>query len=68
MGDWIRQAGLDDVDPRLIEEALRRSCEAPVNRGVDPMTVLSRILAEARRGTRCMYGLVSAAKKIPVAA
>jgi len=64
MGELIVQAGLKDVDPRLIEEALRRGCEAPMNRHVDPMTVLKRILAEARRGTRDMYGLVSAAKKL----
>ncbi len=64
----MKQAGLDDVDPRLMEEAWRRGCDAPMNRGVDPMTVLARILAEARRGTRDMYGLVSAAKKLAEAA
>lgn len=64
MGELIAQAGLRDVDPRLIEEALRRGCAAPINRDVDPMTVLKRILSEARRGTRDMYGLVSAAKKL----
>jgi len=67
MGELIAQAGLDDVDPRLIEEALRRGCEAQVNRGVDPMTILKRILAEARRGTRDMYGLVSAANRLAAA-
>ncbi len=54
---------LGDIDPRLLEEAFRRARVAPLNEGLDSNTLLSAILAEARRGTRDMFGLVSAAAK-----
>jgi hypothetical protein len=68
VSELIERAGLEGFDPRMLEEALRRACEAPVNRGVDPATVLRRILAEARRGSRDMYSLVAAAKSVAEAA
>jgi hypothetical protein len=68
MSELIERAGLEGFDPRLIEEALRRGCAAPVNHDVDPATILQRIVAEARRGTRHMYGLVAAAKTLAEAA
>jgi hypothetical protein len=63
MSELMKEAGLSDIDPRLLEEAFRRACAAPFNRGVDPAAVLSAIFAEARIGTRHIYGLVSAAAK-----
>jgi len=68
MSEWMESAGLEGFDPKLIEEALRRGCEAPVNRDVDLVVILQRILREAKRGTRDMFGLVSAAKKLSDAA
>ena len=58
-----RRNPLGDIDPRLLEEAFRRARLAPLNERLDSNTLLSAIIAEARRGTRDMYGLVSAAAK-----
>jgi hypothetical protein len=58
-----RNNPLGDIDPRLLEEAFRRARKAPLNDRLDSNALLAAILAEARRGTRDMYGLVSAASK-----
>jgi hypothetical protein len=47
----------------MLEEAFRRARQNPFNAHLDSDTLLSAIIAEARRGTRDMYGLVSAAAK-----
>jgi hypothetical protein len=52
----------DDIDPRLIIEAFRRARETAANDAMDSDEILSSILAEARRGTRDMFGLVRAAQ------
>jgi hypothetical protein len=59
---------LGDIDPRLLEEAFRRARTTPVNGHVDSNALLSAIIAEARRGTRDMFGLVSAATKVATGA
>jgi hypothetical protein len=59
-----RHNALSDIDPRLLEEAFHRARCAEINRTVDSSSLLSAILAEARRGTRHMHGLVSAAGQI----
>jgi hypothetical protein len=53
-----------DIDPRLLEEALRRARKIPLNERLDSDALLSAIIAEAQRGTRDMYGLVAAATKV----
>jgi hypothetical protein len=62
MSEVLDRADIEAIDPRLLEEALRRGCAAPENLGIDVKTIWQRILAAARRGTRDMYGLVAAAK------
>jgi len=59
MGELIAAAGLSDVDPRLLEEAFRRASR----QGAEPdsQKVLAAIIAEAKRGTRDLHGLVRAA-------
>ena len=52
---------LADIDPRLLSEAFRRARERAINADVDSDSLLSAILAEARRGTRDLYGLCKAA-------
>jgi hypothetical protein len=52
---------LADLDPRLLTEAFRRARENKANSGVDSDTLLSAIIAEARKGVRDLYGLVKAA-------
>ena len=63
MSELMKAAGLADVDPRLLEEAFRRAQAALRGRNVDPQALLAAIFAEARAGTRHMYGLVSAAQR-----
>jgi hypothetical protein len=53
-----------EIDSRLLEEAFRRAREAPLNRRADSITLRKAIIEEARRGTRHMHGLVSAASKV----
>ena len=53
---------LADIDPRLLSEAFRRAREKAAVAEVDSDSLLSAIFAEARRGTRDMYGLVKAAE------
>jgi hypothetical protein len=53
---------LDDIDPRLVSEAFRRARETSANAAIASDQILSAILAEARRGTRDMFGLVRAAQ------
>ena len=53
---------LADIDPRLLSEAFRRAREKAAIAEVDSDSLLSAIFAEARRGTRDMYGLVKAAE------
>lgn len=53
---------LSDIDPRLLTEAFRRARERRANAGIDADSLLSAILAEARRGTRDLYGLTRAAE------
>lgn len=68
MSELMKAAGMADVDPRLLEEAFRRACKAPLNAGADHQSMLAAILAEARRGTRHMHGLVGAAARVTRAA
>ncbi len=68
MSDLMMEAGLGDLDPRLLEEAFRRACAAPSNRDSDPRSILSAILDEARRGTQHLHGLVGAANRTTIAA
>jgi hypothetical protein len=51
---------LDDIDPRLVSEAFRRARETTANAAIASDQILSAILAEARRGTRDIFGLVRA--------
>ena len=53
---------LADIDPRLLTEAFRRARAREINIGLDPDALLSAIIAEARRGTRDLYGLTRAAE------
>jgi hypothetical protein len=63
MSALMREAGLGDIDPNLLDEAFRRACRAKLNDGIDPQSLLAAILEEARRGTRHMHGLVGAAAR-----
>jgi len=63
MSELMKEAGIHDMDPRLLEEAFRRALAAPLNSDCDPHSVLSAILEEARAGTRHMHGLVGAAMR-----
>ena len=56
---------LADIDPRLLSEAFRRAREKAAVTEMDSDSLLSAILAEARRGTRDMFGLVKAAQSAP---
>ena len=53
---------LADIDPRLLTEAFRRAREKQTNAAIDADGLLSAIIAEARRGTRDLYGLIRAAE------
>jgi hypothetical protein len=53
---------LSDMDPRLLTEAFRRARARQSNAGLDADGLLSAIIAEARRGTRDLYGLSRAAE------
>jgi hypothetical protein len=53
---------LADIDPRMLSEAFRRAREKAAVTDIDSDSLLSAIIAEARRGTRDMYGLVKAAE------
>jgi hypothetical protein len=64
MGDVSGETGLGDIDPRLLDEALRRASRTPAGRTADPRALLQAILEEARRGTRDMHGLVAAAERM----
>ena len=61
MSELMRNTALSHIDPRLLEEAFNRARKAPLNTSIDSNALLSAIFAEARRGTRDMYGLVAAA-------
>lgn len=63
MSEMMKNAGLKDIDPRLLEEAFKRARNQPLNKDRDSDSLLSAIFAEARRGTRDMHGLVAAASK-----
>ncbi len=52
---------LDEIDPRLLQEAFRRARNAPLNRDICSQQLWTSIVAEARRGVRHIYGLVAAA-------
>lgn len=56
---------LHGIDVRLLEEAYRRARSAPLNEAIDSTMLLSAIFEEARRGSRDMFSLVSAAGRIP---
>jgi len=58
----ISSRPLGDIDPRLISEAFRRARATAANTAIASEQILSAILAEARRGTRDMFGLVRAAQ------
>ena len=60
MSEAMKAAGLGEIDPNLLEEAFRRAMRSPSSSDVDPAAVLAAIFAEARAGTRHMYGLVAA--------
>ena len=64
MADMMKDAGLKDIDPRVLEAAFKRARELPLNRHLDSNAILSAIFAEARRGTRDMHGLTAAVAKI----
>ena len=66
MSELLQNVGLSDIDPRLVEEAFRRACRARENH--EPAIVLARIIAEAKRGTRDLHGLVGAAARSSLAA
>ena len=53
---------LADIDPRLLTEAFRRARRRPANAAIDADSLLSAIIAEARRGTRDLFGLSRAAE------
>ncbi len=53
-----RLNALADIDPRLLTEAFRRARERTANTALDSDSLLSAIIAEAKRGTRDLYGLV----------
>jgi hypothetical protein len=53
---------LADIDPRLMSEAFRRARERRSRDEIDSDTLLSAIIAEARRGARDLYSLVRAAE------
>jgi hypothetical protein len=53
---------LADVDPRLLTEAFRRARARRSNEALDADSLLSAIIAEAKRGTRDLFGLVRAAE------
>jgi len=50
--------GFTDSDLVLISEAIRRACLRHCNAGLDQALIAEAVVAEARRGTRTMYGLV----------
>src|SRR5436305_1724828 len=52
---------LADIDPRLLSEAFRRARAQATVEEKDSDSLLSAIIAEARKGTRDLYGLVKAA-------
>jgi len=54
---------LADIDPRLLSEAFRRARERATNALIDSDSLLSSIIAEARRGTRDLHGLIKAAEQ-----
>ena len=58
----IKTHPLADIDPRMLSEAFRRARERQSTAQVDSDALLSAIIAEARRGTRDLYGLVRAAE------
>ena len=53
---------LADIDPRLMSEAFRRARERRTAAEIDSDTLLSAIIAEAKRGARDLYSLVKAAE------
>ncbi len=53
---------LADIDPRLLTEAFRRARDKHSHVAIDADGLLSAIIAEARRGTRDLYGLTRAAE------
>jgi hypothetical protein len=55
---------LADIDPRLLTEAFRRARERYSDADVDADALLSAIIAEARRGTRDLFGLARAAEAV----
>ena len=63
MSELMNNAGLADIDPRLLEAAFNRARNAPLNSDRDSNAILSAIFAEARRGTRDIHTLVSAASR-----
>jgi hypothetical protein len=52
-----------DLDPRLLTEAFRRAREHSGAAEIESDSLLSAIIAEARRGARDLYSLVKAAEK-----
>lgn len=50
--------GFTDNEMMLIAEAVRRACEGRWNVGIAREAIVEAVMAEARRGTRTMYGLV----------
>jgi hypothetical protein len=53
---------LADIDPRLLTEAFRRARQKHSDAAIDADGLLSAIIAEARRGTRDLFGLARAAE------
>ncbi len=56
-------SGFNNSEMMLIAEAVRRALAQRCNAGVPRDRVIEAVLAEARRGTRTMFGLVKAGSK-----
>ena len=54
----------NDGELMLIAEAVRRALAQRCNAGAPRDRVIEAVLAEARRGTRTMFGLVKAASRL----
>lgn len=66
--DELPPNGFSNGDMMLIAEAVRRALAQRCNQGVPRDRVIEAVLAEARRGTRTMFGLVKAASNLARAA
>ncbi len=56
--DDLPNVGFTDSEMVLIEEAIRRAAAHRSAAGMDRGAIMEAVVAEARRGTRTMFGLV----------